>query len=416
MAGSSGNMFKRTDKLKKKRHQSLFKTVVAKLHLWLGLGAGAIVLIVSITGCLFVFQKEVNDYYYRKTLFITPATTPLLPVSELKKKAEAVLGPAKHIRNITTYTAPDRAWEFMAYKGNDTALTYFGAVEYYETVVINPYTGNVTGVIDYKHNFFLIVKSLHWSLLLNTPYGQPIVGWATFIFVILLITGLIMWWPKKWNKSTREKSFKIKWKAGGKRVNYDLHNVLGFYAMMIALVIALTGMVWAFKWFQATVYVVASGSVTPPARDQQESVKQQVLLTGDPLDKSFEQARVLLKGAKRIFIYPAATENGVHRIGGYKGAETYYGADELQFDQYSAKLLGRRNDTHKNRGEKLLEMNYDIHVGAIGGLAGKILVFFAGLICASLPVTGFYVWWNKRNKPSRKPVMIRETVQPEHCK
>lgn len=403
-------MFKRTDKLKKKQHKSLFRIVVDKLHLWLGLGAGIIVLIVSITGCLFVFQKEVNDFYYRKILYVTPEKSPLHPVSELKKTAEAVLGPNKPLLSITTYRQPDQAWEFMAYKGNDTALTYFGAVEYYESVMINPYTGEVTGRLDYKHNFFSVVKGIHWSLLLNDKYGQPIVGWSTFIFVILLITGLIMWWPKKWNKANRDKSFKIKWKAGFKRVNYDLHNVLGFYAMLIALVIAFTGMVWAFKWFEATVYVVASGTTTPPEVKQYESAPATVQAGSNPLDIAYSRALPMLKEAKRFYIYADESPKGVITVTGNKSVETYYGTDQLTFDRYSGAFLGRRNDSHKNRGERLIEMNYDIHVGAIGGLPGKILAFVISLICASLPVTGFYVWWGKRKKSKKKPVVIREAT------
>ncbi|SKD05347.1 Uncharacterized iron-regulated membrane protein [Chitinophaga ginsengisegetis] len=405
-------MFKRTDKLKKKQHKSLFRIVVDKLHLWLGLGAGIIVLIISITGCLFVFQKEVNDYYYRKILYVTPENTPLRPVSELKKIAQAALGPDKPAMSITTYARPDMAWEFMAYKGNDTALTYFGTLEYYESVLVNPYTGKVTGRIDYKYNFFSIVKGIHWSLLLNDKYGQTIVGWSTLIFVVLMITGLIMWWPKKWNKANRDKSFKIKWKAGFKRVNYDLHNVLGFYAMIIALVIAFTGMVWAFTWFQTTVYVVASRSITPPDVKQYESAKTAAKLSQDPLDIAYSKALPILKDAKRIFIAPAFGETGVNTISGNKGEETYYGSDFLTFDQYSGELLGRRNDSHKNAGERLIDMNYDIHVGAIAGLPGKILAFIISLICASLPVTGFYVWWGKRKKSKKKPVVIRASAVP----
>ena len=405
-------MFKRTDKLKKKQHKSLFRIVVDKLHLWLGLGAGIIVLIISITGCLFVFQKEVNDYYYRKILYVTPENTPLRPVSELKKIAQAALGPDKPAMSITTYARPDMAWEFMAYKGNDTALTYFGTLEYYESVLVNPYTGKVTGRIDYKYNFFSIVKGIHWSLLLNDKYGQTIVGWSTLIFVVLMITGLIMWWPKKWNKANRDKSFKIKWKAGFKRVNYDLHNVLGFYAMIIALVIAFTGMVWAFTWFQTTVYIVASRSITPPDVKQYESAKTAAQLSQDPLDIAYSKALPILKDAKRIFIAPAFGETGVNTISGNKGEETYYGSDNLTFDQYSGELLGRRNDSHKNAGERLIDMNYDIHVGAIAGLPGKILAFIISLICASLPVTGFYVWWGKRKKSKKKPVVIRASAVP----
>ena len=51
-------------------------------------------------------------------------------------------------------------------------------------------------------------------------------------------------------------------------------------------------------------------------------------------------------------------------------------------------------------------MNYDIHIGAIGGLAGKIIAFLASLICASLPVTGTLLWYGKKfkkKKAVRKP-------------
>ncbi|NSL90638.1 PepSY-associated TM helix domain-containing protein [Chitinophaga solisilvae] len=396
------------------KKKSLARLIVEKLHLWLGLASGIIVVIISVTGCLFVFQKEINDVVYRKALFVAPQTTGVLPLSTLKQRAQEALGPDKPVYNVTTYTAPDRAWEFMTYKGNDTALTYFGALEYYDVVTVNPYTGKVTGQLDLKYNFFNIVKMMHWSLLLKDSIGQPIVGWSTFIFVILLITGLVLWWPKRWNKASREQSFKIKWKASFKRVNYDLHNVLGFYSLLIALVLGLTGMVWAFKWFESTVYVVASGSTAAPVVKEEKSVKPAAAITGNPLDIAFNTALPMLKGADRVFVYPATFPEGVNVVGGLKGREIYYGADELKFDQYTGKLLGRRNNTHKNRGEKLLEMNYDIHVGAIGGIVGKIIVFITGLICASLPITGFYVWWGKQKKTKKKlvkPVARLHTVQ-----
>lgn len=397
-------MYNKEEKSKKKKGKSLFRKVVEWLHLWLGLVSGILVVIISVTGCLFVFQQEVNNWYYHKTLYVTPEQRPVLPLSQLLDKAQAALGPGKPASYITTYTAPDKAWEFSCYSGNDTAITYFGAIKYYEAVYVNPYTGEVTGRIDFKRNFFSIVKYIHWSLLLNTKYGQPIVGWSTFIFVILLVTGLIMWWPKKWTRSTRQQSFKIKWKASFKRLNYDLHNVLGFYALIIALVIALTGMVWSFTWFEAAVYVAASGSTQPPAIKTVQSVKNNNEVADiDPLDIAYNKAAGILKSARRIGVTPAATPDGVHYISGYKGKEVYYGRDELQFDQYSGALLNRRNDNDKNRGERLLDMNYDIHVGAIGGLPGKIIAFVISLICASLPITGFYIWWGKKKK-SKKPV------------
>ncbi|WP_343743743.1 PepSY-associated TM helix domain-containing protein [Chitinophaga sp.] len=382
--------------------KSVARLVVDKLHLWLGLASGIIVLIIAVTGCLFVFQREINEMIYHKEMFVTPQEQ-VLPLSELRMRAQQALGD-KPILSVTTWRLPDRAWEFMAYKANDTAFTYFGCVEYYESVLVNPYTGAINGRINYKYSFFPIVKMIHWSLLLNTRYGQPIVGWSTVIFVILLITGLVMWWPKRWTKAARDQSFRIKWKAGFKRVNYDLHNVLGFYSLIIALVLALTGMVWAFTWFEKAVYVAAAGTTTPPAVKQVTSGPATATAAGNPLDIAFATAQPLLKDATRVFVYPAAYPEGVHTVGGYRGKDIYFGSDEYQFDQYTGKMVGHSEYKKKNRGEKLIAMNYDIHVGAIGGLPGKIIAFVISFICASLPVTGFYVWWGKQKKSKKKAV------------
>jgi uncharacterized iron-regulated membrane protein len=63
-------------------------------------------------------------------------------------------------------------------------------------------------------------------------------------------------------------------------------------------------------------------------------------------------------------------------------------------------------------GESISAMNYDIHVGAVLGIPGKILAFLASLIAASLPVTGFYIWWGRRNKKQAAPP-VTKTSQPK---
>ncbi|TWW00656.1 PepSY-associated TM helix domain-containing protein [Chitinophaga pinensis] len=388
----------------KKKGPSWRKKLNGWLHLWLGLASGIIVFIVALTGCIFVFQKEINEWVHHDIMFVTPTQQPTLPLTILQEKAQTALGKEFPVLSTFTYRQPDRAWEFITYKdGDENALTLFGTTAYYKMAYVNPYTGQVTAVRDMKKDFFVIVKYLHWSLLLNDKYGQPIVGWSTFIFVILLITGLILWWPKKWSKKAREQSFKIKWSGNFKRVNYDLHNVLGFYAMVVALVIALTGMVWAFKWFQTTVYVVASRSVTPPKHKEVTSDTLALPPANvKPLDIAYATAVKQFPKAKRIGVRetPAANTATI-RMFVYWGKETYYDYDALQFDKTTGKLLLHETAKDKNAGEKLIGMNYDIHVGAIAGLPGKILAFFASLICASLPVTGFLVWWNKGRKEKK---------------
>lgn len=369
------------------------------LHLWLGLCAGFIVFIVATTGCIYVFQHEITDLLHHDKFYIKPPQNArTLSITQLQDHAEKVLGKGKKVSFINTYKSPEKAWEFGTYKaGNPDALFYFESLDYYDMVLINPYTGEVTAIIDYKYEFFNIVKMIHWSLLFNHPIGQQIVGWSTFIFVILLITGMVMWWPKNLKRANFDKSFKVKWSAKFKRLNYDLHNVPGFYAMSICLILALTGLVWAFSWFQSTVYVVASGSTTPPEVKYLKSDTTQTA-TGKPFDIAFATAKQVLSNPDKIGLSPAAGKDGVIYANGYRSEETYYDSDDLQFDQYSGKLLDNRNHQQKNAGERLIAMNYDIHVGAILGLPGKIIAFLASLVAASLPITGLIIWLGKKRK------------------
>ncbi len=399
------------------KRKSIFRAVTGWLHLWLGLISGIIVFIVSLTGCLFVFQQEITEWRYEEMMRIKPAIGGIadtlnsvagdsalrntLPFEQLMLAAQNALGKDQPVNAVNMWKDDARAWEFMAYKDNDSAVWYSGVMVYFRSVFVNPYSGEVTGILNYKADFFQIVKYLHWSLLLNTKYGQPIVGWATFIFVILLISGVVLWWPKKWNRATRQASFGILWKARFKRLNYDLHNVLGFWLVIPSVILGLTGLVFAFTWFQSLTYTAASGSTTPPpVRAPVVSADSSIRPFGGPLTAARINAIAAYPEYERLSFYPVADASLPTTVYGYPDAETYYGFRQMEFDGYSGRLLRQQQAGERNRGERLIEMNYDIHVGAVAGLTGKILAFIASLVCTSLPVTGFLVWWNKRKKVS----------------
>ena len=389
---------------------SIFKKFIDWLHLWLGLGSGLVIVIISIVGWLFVFQKEFSDLKYKDIFFVADRETETLPLGRLQEIAQKALGNNQPVNYITVWKNPERAWEFMAYKENDTALTYFGAMENYRSVFLNPHTGHVTGIRNYKTDFFQIMKYLHWSLLLNDKYGQPIVGWSTVIFVLMLITGLVLWWPGKWNRVTRKRSFSIQWKGKFKRKNYDLHNVLGFYFYIPALILALTGLVFAFQWFQSLVYVAATGTAAAPEQPVVTSHRPDIYVH-DPMTISWHAAQRNDPDYVRMNISPATGTDGVISIYSYTDEEIYYNYQEMDFDQYTGNLLKQQNWDQKTRGEKLMGMNYDIHVGAIGGLTGKIIAFLASLVCASLPITGFYIWWNKKKKRAHIPYRVPDSMR-----
>lgn len=381
--------------------KSKFNNVITWLHLWLGLISGIIVFILGITGCLFAFQQELSDVFYKKELFIEqPKSDPqTLPVSILKSNAQKALGKDKPVTYIIAYPNSNRAWEFMCYQGGrEDAFWLSNTIKTYQSVFVNPYNGSISGHINYLHDFFTIDKGIHTSLLLNPAYGEPVIGTATLLFVVLLITGFIMWYPKNRKKKNIDAAFKINWKAKWKRINYDLHNVLGFYVFMIALIIAFTGLTITFTWFRNVVYVVASASITPP---DFKTYHSDTTVHSNPLtamDRAFDQSRQIYPHAKRFGIVVPSSNADAINVTAYHTKDVYYNNDDLYFDQSDGKLLGTQLYKKQNNGVKILTMNYDIHIGAVGGLAGKIIAFLASLVCASLPVTGFIIWWGRKKK------------------
>lgn len=373
------------------------KKLTGKIHLILGLIVGLVIVIVSLTGCIYAFQEEIQNLTqsYR---FVEKQERAFLPPSQLKAIAEKQV-PGKIIHSVR-------------YEGGEKAavlLSYGGEPEYYYLVYINPYTGNVLQVKDMNADFFRFILNGHFYLWLPHEIGQPVVAIATLIFVVMIITGIILWWPK--NKGAAKQRFSIKWNARWRRKNYDLHNVLGFYSSWVLIFIAVTGLVWGFQWFAKSLYWVTSGGKTQVEYSQATSDTTKVLNKHaiPPMDYLWEKTLLASPFAKVIEVDFPDDKHGAIGISTNTDAGTYWRSDNRFYDQYTlteipVKHAYGRFDNTLSTADKIARMNYDVHVGAIWGLPGKFLAFFVSLICASLPITGFMIWWGRRYKERPKVV------------
>ncbi|GAB3962553.1 PepSY-associated TM helix domain-containing protein [Spirosoma harenae] len=375
----------------------MVKKLIGKLHLWLGLMSGLLVFVVAITGCVLAFEQEIK-ILLRPYQFTEAERRPLLPPSQLQAIAEKEIKgkPAKSV----TYGDP----------GRSAIVAFYGAApDYYYQVYMNPYSGKILHVKDEETDFFHFILHGHYYLWLPESIGQPVVAYGTLVFTVMLITGLVLWWPKNLKKANRDKSFKVKWKAQWRRVNYDLHNVPGFYALVFALILALTGMIFGVQWFANSVYWVTTGGKTAPEFQIPLSDTTVARRFTHPIDVVWQKLSVNKPQTAGIYIScpEKASESFFAYINYIPG--TYHKLDYYTFDQNTLKEIpgdGPYAGTYAkaNFGDKLRRMNYDIHTGAILSLPGKILAFFASLVCASLPVTGFIIWWGRRKKKSKKAV------------
>lgn len=368
-----------------------FKYWTGQLHLWLGLLSGLFVCFLGITGCILAFEREIENITQPYRFAKVEQRAKIAP-SQLKKIADQAL-PGKHAHSVGYQV------------GKASQVVYFAEnPSYYWIVFLNPYTGEVLKVKNMDDDFFRIVIMGHYYLWLPPDIGQPILATATLMFLFLLISGLILWWPK--NKAASKKRFSIKWNAKWKRVNYDLHNVLGFYMTWILIFIAITGLVMGFQWFAKSVYWISSGG--EPMKQFVESYSD---ITEADAAKGKEPAMDLL-WAKTLNGLPGYTGGiEVHVPENAKSAievainpdtETYWKADYLYYDQYSLQEMEVSHSYGKLKNasiaDKITRMNYDIHIGAIAGLPGKTIAFLASLIAASLPITGFMIWYGRKKK------------------
>ena len=162
-------------------------------------------------------------------------------------------------------------------------------------------------------------------------------------------------------------------------------------------------MIWGFSFLSDTEQWIGNGGKTIESNGAHISIPQNKISTNWNKIDSVYNNTIANYGKYRtaLVIFPE-DDSDVINITVYPYQNAYH-YDDYYFDQYTLKEVHARNDRYSQAdgGEKLSRMNYDIHIGRIAGLPGRIAMFFASLICASLPITGFIIWFKRRKKKKK---------------
>ncbi|MDT0688232.1 PepSY-associated TM helix domain-containing protein [Salegentibacter sp. F188] len=383
---------------KQKRH-SKFKKWIGKLHLWLGLASGMIVFIVAITGCIYVFHDEIKD--------ITQ------PWRKVAIQNQEFIAPSVLQQKVTA-NFPDAAPGMVVYQGKERSAFVYSIIDNAEfNIYFNPYSAELLHSQKIDDEFFAIIENLHMYLLLPEEIGRQVVGISTIIFVVMLISGIILWWPKK-RKNLKDR-LKIRFTAKWRRVNYDWHNVTGLYISLLALIIAITGLSFSYEWMHESFYVIGNFGEEYPEETAMPAVED-----GEPenssipaIDVAMEKTFALLPDAEMHFVWEQGANSPI-LTGSYPETLDFDHQSNFYFHPETGELLEKHLYSNKSTGLKLQEMNYGLHTGQYFGLTGKIIAFFGSLFIAGLPVSGFMIWWGRRNKKKKaKPAARRKFVAAE---
>jgi len=367
-----------------------FKILFTKVHLYGGLISGVIVFIVSITGVLYAFKDEFEQFEeYR---FVERQDAPLILPSVAFEKAQAV--------------RPDTKIHGVILNGREKAIEviyYQGSPLYYGAAYLNPYSGELLHETNFLRSFWGLVLIGHRYLWLPPAIGSVLMKFMVITYFLLLLTGVVIWWPK--SRRTKGAFWFSKTKNGTAQLK-EWHQVLGLYATVFIVLFLLTGSVWLFSDFGQWLYRATGG-------------QKEARFSIPPSDTSLVNAAVLASPIDSVFQIVRA-EFGPEAPVEMHGVDSpeksilvevqekpgYWRMNYLFFDQYNLKeipsphLYGRFADA--GTPELIRRVNYEVHTGAIGGFAGKLLAAVMSLLSASLPVTGFWFWLKRRKKKSKR--------------
>ncbi len=355
-------------------------------HFYAGVLVAPVLVVVSVTGGLYTFKAEIDGFNNRRVLAVNPADS-RATYQEQIRAAQASLPAGYTVGGLEISPEPDRA----------TVLTFHGANRPAQRIGVDPYTGQVLGELE-ADTFSPWVLALHRNLFLGTT-GRAGVELATGWTIVLLATGLYLWWPRRaervrgvWLPRLRAKPY---------AVLRDLHTLVGLYTLPLVLVIAATGLLYSLTWGAGYRYAAqATGGGTffsnPPKSTGAKGAPV-------PVDAVVATVRRLYPDQPLSVFLPRRPDDSVTVfVRGTSGASN---RAYVVLHRADASVLLDRPTGEFPATARWASWNLALHVGTVGGMPTKVLWAAACAVLVWLPVTGFWMWWERR--PNRRTGLPR---------
>ncbi|WP_337879942.1 PepSY domain-containing protein [Rheinheimera sp.] len=409
-----------------------FYQSVWRWHFYAGLIVAPFLLILSVTGAIYLFNDEIDDWLYPEQRFVA-TQLPALPASQL---IEAALSPfpGATATRLDQPTAPGRSAKVFI-------TTAEGEVR---KVYVDPGTAQALGSQVPTETLVGFADVAHGSLLLG-EFGDSLVELMACWSFILLITGLYLWWPRQSGQWLR--LFIPSLSARGRAAWRSWHGVTGVWSALLLGFLILTGLPWANVWgdlFRATTDMAGLGypayhrshgarpqSVVSESSPQaaEATLKQQLgtvpwtlekqpmpvsdnhamhqgagqgasaqrLRSGIGIDGAVARlAELGLNPAYRMFLPKDA--QGVYTA--YTYPNQPQGQRTVHLDQYSGAVLGDVRYADYGVAAKAVELGVQLHMGNYFGLANQLLMLLGCLGGLVMAISGPVMWW-KRRPPGR---------------
>jgi uncharacterized iron-regulated membrane protein len=367
-----------------------FRKFIFWCHLAAGLFAGIVVLIMSVTGVLLTYEKQMIAQADRRTYSIVPPSPAArLPIETLVLRArEAKPGSSP---TAITFRSDQSAAATIAFgrEGN---------------VLINPYTGETLGEgAQNVRGFFRFVTDLHRWLGAggeSRAVGRAITGASNLAFLFLVVSGLYLWFPGKWTLTQFRNVAWFKRGLSGRARDFNWHNTIGFWCLIPLFIIVLSAVTISYTWASNLVYQIVGE--TPPAQQQQPGAQSSarneanLSISYDNLDSLLARAEQHSNDWRTISVQlPTTPDAPVNFIVDASGGGQPQKRAQIVFNRATGKLIRTESYADLSRGRRLRSWLRFAHTGEFYGFIGQTIAGLASLGGAFLVWTGLSLAWRR---------------------
>ena len=377
------------------------KKALRKIHLWLSVPTGIIITLVCFSGAMLVFEKEITEAIKPELYFVKEAKGEPIPMQQLMEKVEETLPDSVSISGVTVFADSTRTYQVSLSKPRRASI------------YVNQYTGEVTGRSE-RLPFFNTMFRLHrWLLGSSSGVGKLLTGICTLVLVFILLTGILMWLTNR-NKPLKA-SLAIHVTKGWGRFWHDLHVAGGIYTTIFLLAMALTGLTWSFSWYRTGFYACFGVESSEKGGAHGEGGNSHGEGRGSHGDgrNNHEGKRGEGRGFHRRSPYrhwddvlnEMALKNPGYQQITLKpevaevvpeGRLSMRAADKYSYDRRSGEITDVQLYSAGKKDTKVRSGVYMVHTGSWGGFITRILNFLAAFIGATLPLTGYWLWFRRK--------------------
>jgi uncharacterized iron-regulated membrane protein len=360
-----------------------FRKIIFWLHLITGIAVGIIILIMSVTGVILTYEKQMTAWADKKAypVHADGAAAPLAPSSLIEHFITAM--PDVNPANLTL--------------SSDPAMPAMITIPPSQTFFIDPYTGKVLGSEPHSvRTFFRSMTDWHRWLALsgeNRQRGRAVTGAGNLVFLFLAFSGLYLWWPRKWSGVLLRTVIWFRGGLKGRSRDYNWHHVFGFWPLIPLVLVIASAVVISYPWANQLLFRFSGSELQTAPKKKMVKFDPgagRVPLETAGIDTIFETITKKEASWKTISFQPPTIED---RFVSFSVNRGYGGQPQHRFtyvvEQTSGKIIRTERFADLDPGLRARSWMRFVHTGEYYGILGQTIAGIASFAGVFLVWTGY---------------------------